>query len=83
MNRIQVYGAEWCHDTQHTLARLDELGVDYDYHDIDREPSAQRWVADHNGGKQKLPTLEVAGQILSVPEDEELDEALRGTGLSN
>ena len=78
---VKVYGASWCHDTQDTVKHLDALGVSYQYLDVDEDPHAQAWVKDHNSGKQKLPTLDVAGQILSIPEDSELDAALRSKGI--
>ena len=78
---IKVYGATWCHDTQDTVKHLDSLGIKYEYLDVDQDPHAQAWVKDHNNGKQKLPTLDVGGQILSVPDTPELDEALRAKGI--
>ncbi len=82
MSHVQVYGADWCEDTQETRRHLDELGVAYDYHDIDREPRARAWVQEMNGGKQKTPTLDVMGRVLSEPDDAELDRALRETGIA-
>jgi glutaredoxin len=79
--QIKVYGATWCHDTQDTVKHLDSLGVEYEYLDVDQDPHAHAWVKDHNDGKQKLPTLDVGGQILSVPDIPELDEALRAKGI--
>ena len=79
--RVKVYGAAWCHDTQETVQHLDSLGVEYQYLDVDEDPHAQAWVKDHNSGKQKLPTLDVSGQILSVPKMPQIDEALRSKGI--
>jgi glutaredoxin len=81
MSQITVYGAEWCHDTQNTLSHLDEIGVPYDFRDIDEDPRALEFVTEHNAGKRKLPTVDVGGRVLSVPDDEQLDEALRGQGI--
>ena len=78
---VKVYGASWCHDTQSTVKHLDALGVIYQFLDVDEDPHAQAWVKDHNHGKQKLPTLDVAGQILSIPDTPQLDEALRSKGI--
>ena len=76
MAQVKVYGADWCSMTQSTLAHLDGLGVDYDYIDIDKDRQAAKWVAQQNGGKEKKPTLDIAGVVLSVPSNHELDEAL-------
>ena len=78
---VKVYGATWCHDTRDTVKHLDSLGVEYEFLDVDEDPHAQAWVKDHNNGKQKLPTLDVAGEILSIPDMPELDEVLRAKGI--
>lgn len=81
MTGVKVYGADWCEDTRATLNQLDSLGVQYQYLDVDKDPQAKDWVKQHNGGKQKTPTLDLGGQILSVPDERDLEEALRGKGL--
>ncbi|HLM58197.1 MAG TPA: glutaredoxin family protein [Pyrinomonadaceae bacterium] len=78
---VKVYGADWCEDTRHTREFLDRLGVAYEYVDIERDDAAREWVREHNEGKERKPTLDVAGQILSVPTDHELTGALRERGL--
>ena len=80
MERVKVYGADWCADTQHTLARLDALGVNYDYVDIERDAEAARWVREQNDGKERKPTVKIGRQVLSVPDDEELESALKEEG---
>ena len=81
MNKVIVYGASWCEDTEATLKDLDSLGVPYEYVDVEGDPPAQAWVKQQNGGKQKTPTLDLAGQVLVEPDREELEKALRGAGL--
>lgn len=78
---VKVYGADWCEDTRRARAFLDGLGVQYEYVDIERDDSAARWVREQNGGKERKPTVNVAGQVLSVPSDHELTSALRERGL--
>ena len=78
---VKVYGADWCADTRRTLDALDKLGVTYDYINVEQDEAASRWVKEHNDGKELKPTLDVAGQILSVPTDRELTSALRERGL--
>ena len=78
---VKVYGADWCEETRHARAFLDGLGVEYRYIDIDRDEGAAAWVRDQNGGKERKPTVDVAGQILCVPTDHELTSALRERGL--
>ena len=76
MSRVKVYGADWCEDTRRTLAHLDKLGVDYDYINIEQDEEAARWVREQNDGKERKPTLEIRGRVLSTPSNEELDAAL-------
>ena len=78
---VKVYGADWCEDTRHTREFLDRLGVAYEYVDIEGDEGAREWVRGHNEGKERKPTLDVAGQILSVPTEHELTAALRERGL--
>lgn len=33
---ITMYGADWCSDCRRTKSQLDDLGVDYEYVDIER-----------------------------------------------
>lgn len=81
MYPVKIYGADWCEDTQATRRHLEALHIPYDYHDVDAEPAAKQWVRDHNAGKQKTPTLDIRGAILSVPENDQLDCTLREKGL--
>ncbi len=78
---VKVYGADWCEDTQRTVAHLRELGVAFKYVNIEQDEAARAWVREHNDGKERKPTLDLAGQVLSVPTDREIDSALREKGL--
>ena len=78
---VRVYGADWCEDTQHARELLERLGVSYEYVNIDGDEHAREWVREHNGGKERKPTVDVAGQILSTPSDHELTSVLRERGL--
>jgi len=78
---VKVYGADGCADTRRARAFLDRLGVQYQYIDIEQDESAAVWVREQNGGKERVPTVDIAGQVLSVPSDHELTGALRERGL--
>jgi len=81
MNGVKVYGTEACEDTSATCNNLDSLGVPYEYIDVEADAKAQAWVKQQNGGKQQTPTVDINGRILIEPDERELEEALRGTGL--
>lgn len=81
MAKVIVYGADWCSMTQNTLAHLKERGVDYQYIDIDDDREAAKWVAEQNNGREKKPTLNIEGEILSEPSNRALDKVLIEKGL--
>jgi mycoredoxin len=81
MEKVKVYGAGWCGDTQRSRRQLDSLGVAYDYIDVEEDPQASSWVKEQNGGRERKPTIKIGEQVLSVPSDKELEGALRANGL--
>jgi len=76
MKTIKVYGADWCGDTRRALQHLDRAGVNYDYINVDNDPAASDLVKQLNGGKELKPTIDINGNILSVPSNAEIDQAL-------
>ena len=81
MAKVVVYGADWCSMTQNTISHLKERGVDYQYIDIDNDRAAAKWVAEQNDGREKKPTLNIDGEVLSEPTDRALDKVLREKGI--
>ena len=81
MDKVKVYGADWCGDTRRTLKHLDDLGVEYDYVDVEGDERASAWVKQQNNGKEQKPTLEIGGRVLSVPSNQELENSLREQGI--
>jgi mycoredoxin len=81
MERVKVYGADWCEDTRRTRKHLDGLGVAYDYVNIEEDEQAALWVKEQNDGKERKPTVKLGERVLSVPDDVELESALRENGL--
>jgi thioredoxin reductase (NADPH) len=41
---VEVYGADWCRDTQRTRRHLDSLGITYQYIDVEQDQQASAWV---------------------------------------
>jgi mycoredoxin len=81
MEKVKVYGADWCGDTKRTLKTLDKLGVAYDYINVEEDEQASNWVKEQNGGKERKPTLKLGKQVLSVPSEEELRLILTDNGM--
>jgi glutaredoxin len=82
MADITVYGADWCSMTKRTLQHLKEKQIPYKYIDIDRDRTAASWVASQNDGREKKPTLDIGGVVVTEPSNEELDEVLRTKGFN-
>ena len=53
MANVKVFGADWCSMTQRTKEHLQQLGVNYEYVNVERDPRAAAWVRAQNGGKEK------------------------------
>lgn len=73
---ITVYGADWCEDTQRSLRHLRRLGVLYDYENVDKDPDALGRAKALNAGERRTPTIEVDGETLVEPTNEEFSSAL-------
>lgn len=80
---IRVFGATWCPMTTTTLRHLDQLGVKYQFIDIEADPKAAEWVRRQNNGKERKPTLDIDGVILSEPSNAELDRTLRQQNIAH
>lgn len=81
MEKIKVYGADWCGMTKGARALLDKLKVDYDYTDIDNDETGASWVREQNAdGKERKPTIQVGAKVLIEPSDAELTDALKAGG---
>ena len=78
---VEVYGADWCGDTQRTRRHLDDLGVTYQYINVEQNQQASKWVKQQNDGKERKPTVKIGGQVLAEPSNQELEQALRQEGL--
>ena len=78
---VKVYGAGWCSMTTRTRKYLDDLGVPYEYIDVEQDASASDWVKSVNGGKEKKPTIDIGGEIVSEPGNAELHALLERTGV--
>jgi glutaredoxin len=78
---VKVYGADWCGDTKRALKQLDDLGINYDYINVEHDETASEWVKSQNEGKERKPTLLVGSNVLSVPNESDLEAALRQEGL--
>jgi mycoredoxin len=75
--RIVVYGAHWCSDSRRIRRFLNRHGVPYTLVDVDEDPQAAQKVKEWNKGFLSTPTLDIEGDIVTEPSDEELAKLLR------
>ena len=55
---VEVYGADWCGDTQRTRRHLDSLGIAYQYINVEHDQQASACVKQQNDGKERKPMVE-------------------------
>ena len=67
---VEVYGADWCGDTQRTRRHLDSLGIAYQYINVERDQQAAAWVKQQNDGKERKPTVKIGKQVLAEPSNQ-------------
>lgn len=65
MAPITMYTTFWCGDCRRTKTFLKERGIEFREVNIDRSPEAEEIVLRANGGKRKVPTLEIEGRYFA------------------
>ena len=77
---LTVYGSETCGDTRRARALLDSLDIEYNYYDVDKDPSMARTMSALQNGGQKMPAIDFHdGMVLVEPTNDALVEALQKT----
>ncbi len=77
-----MYGATWCADCTRSKRLLTELGVDFEYLNIEEVAGAADKVMEINGGAQSIPVITFSdGTHLTEPSDKELRKKLESLGI--
>lgn len=77
-----MYGAEWCGDCIRSKRLLNELGVDFEYLNIEEVAGAADKVLEINGGTQSIPVITFRdGTHLTEPSDKDLRKKLESLEL--
>ncbi|MDY6868617.1 MAG: glutaredoxin domain-containing protein [Chloroflexota bacterium] len=77
MVKIKMYGTRWCGDTFRARKVLDEVGMDYEYIDINKDAEGEQFVKETNHGNRSVPTIVFPdGSILVEPTNKELKEKM-------
>lgn len=80
-DQVHVYGANWCPLTGGFRAYLKRHEVPFDYHNIEEDAAAEAAVRAMNDGKLKFPMVVVGDHEMKNPPIDELEAALRKSGL--
>jgi glutaredoxin len=74
---ITIYGTDWCEHTVRTRKHLEQLGIAYQYFNVDEDELAERQVVEWNGGRLITPTVVISSPVgtnrLCEPEDAGID----------
>eukprot|EP01037_Dinobryon_pediforme_P005890 gene5890-5959_t len=75
--KLRVIGASWCPDCKRAKTFLGQHRIEFDWVDMESDPSAQAEVERINDGKRIIPTIIFPdGSILTEPSNDELAEKL-------
>lgn len=79
---IDFYGADWCGDCRRSKRLLDELGVKYNYIDVEKDESASEKVIEINNGMRSIPVIVFPdGSHLTEPSDPDLKAKLQASSI--
>ncbi|KAA9106470.1 glutaredoxin family protein [Microbacterium rhizomatis] len=78
---LTMFGAAWCIDCRRTKKQLDELGVAYEYIDLEADPAAAD-VAREISGRTSIPVVVYPDSTHHVePSNADVEEKLRELAL--
>jgi glutaredoxin len=76
-----MFGAAWCIDCRRTKKQLDELGIAYDYIDLEADPAAAD-VAREISGRTQIPVVVYPDSSHQVePTNADVESKLRELAL--
>jgi mycoredoxin len=74
---IKVYGTAWCPDCSRAKQIFKRHNIQYDWIDIEKDPTAADYVVKVNGGNRSVPTIVFPdGSILVEPGNAELEKKI-------
>jgi thioredoxin reductase (NADPH) len=75
--KLKVIGASWCPDCKRAKTFLGQHRIEFDWVDMESDPTAQAEVERINDGKRIIPTIIFPdGSILTEPSNDELADKL-------
>lgn len=73
---VTVYGSRNCPDTRRTTEFLDGQSIPYEFKSVDDFPEFNDYIADLNGGKRVMPTVQVNNEVFFNPPEDVLSSAV-------
>jgi glutaredoxin len=79
--KIKFYGTSWCPSSRRAKKLIIEKGIDFDWINIDEDPTGCEFVLEVNNGYRSVPTIVFTdGDILVEPSRIELLNKLEQGG---
>jgi glutaredoxin 3 len=79
-SKIIIYGAEWCAFCHAAKRYLDDLGVKYDYKDVELSNDDAK-AAIQKSGQMGIPVIDMDGEIVVGFDRPRIDHALKAKRL--
>jgi len=76
MNKIILYGADWCPDCRRAKAFLKDNKIDFEFIDVDLDEQATKKVELINNGKRIIPTIIINSKSFTNPDNHTLASVL-------
>ena len=76
MNKITLYGADWCPDCRRAKAFLKDNNIEYTFVDVDLDKEATSRVEAINNGKRIIPTVIINEKSYTNPDNIVLSSVL-------
>ncbi|MFG6402246.1 MULTISPECIES: glutaredoxin family protein [unclassified Microbacterium] len=78
---VKMFGAQWCIDCRRTQKQLNDLGIAYDYVDLEADPAAAD-VAREISGRTSIPVVVYPDATHQVePSNADVEAKLRELAL--
>ena len=76
-DKIKFYGTSWCPTSRRAKKFLIKEGIEFEWFNIDEDPTARAYVIAVNNGNRSVPTIVFPdGEILVEPSNQELSKKL-------
>ena len=76
MNKILLYGADWCPDCRRAKSYLEGNNIDFTFIDVDLDKEATALVESINNGKRIIPTIIINEKSYTNPDNSILASVL-------